>query len=297
MNYDRQTDLLDYFNIENRAVAKTEKCPSRMSDSNCFDIATVDEADIFEFLNADDIENPKEKKEEQKKRIVFLFGNDENNIKAYCYSIDYINQIEPMSHIYTECPEKNKKLKNAHGMGLTRPIIRIDLTSPVYIYLKEFLYVLQHSKERIFLLLPRMFKNKHRTVEATASYGALDITAREGYYLSADHCQKNTEKSLYNIYECNETKLYRLLKLKANKKSPKKLSSKKSSPKKPSPKKSLIKKRSTRSKPKEKERKERKERKSSKKRISRSSNKRKERKSSKRRVSPKRRERKERKSK
>jgi hypothetical protein len=152
--------------------------------------------------------------------------------------------------------------ENARGMALRRPIIRIDLTSPVYIYLKEFLHVLQHSKQRIFLLLPRMFKNKHRKIERTASYGALDITAREGMYISADHCQKGTSKELYNIYECDEDMLYRLLnshkKSSPKKSSPKKSSPKKSFPKKSSPKKSL---RKSRKEPERKERREQKGRK------------------------------------
>ena len=245
----RDIALLEYFNIHRAMVdkesfysytVKRPKCPQNFNESNCFDIATIDEYNIHEYLNATDVDDANERKVERNKRFVFLYGETVKNLKAFCYHIDYINNIDPFTSIYTECSKQNQTFKNARNMVLNKPILRIDLTSPVYLYLHDFIREFK-TNERVFLILPRIVDGKQIVVERTASYGALDNVAQAGAYMSADHCQDGTSKKMYNIYPCDDTLLSKLLSPKKSsskspRKSPKKTSSKSSrkSPKKSS---------------------------------------------------------------
>ncbi len=181
-------------------------CPSDNFNSNCFDIVNQEDYDIYDYLNATDIDNKKERTKEMKKRMILFYGDDLDHVHPYCYHTDYIEQINPLTNIYTTDCKKNPSTGNYYatsaGSVLRTPLLRIDLKFPVYIYLHHFMAVTRDPENRIFLIIP-----SETEYERTASLGSLDYingvpNPDMGRYVSADHCQAGTNKKVCSIYVC-----------------------------------------------------------------------------------------------
>ena len=184
-----------------RFPSSEEKC------KNAFDMIMHDDVDIIDYLNATDVDDEEEKRNELEKRAVFFIGETADQLTPLTMSLDQLLHNLHNS-VYTSNCKKNDNgqyYNNAIGSRLKDAIFQIQTTSRYNVYLRNLINVL-HSNKRVFYILPLMDNGQRIVVERVASLGNVGVDNPLGDiqadYISADHCQDNTERRMYGIYVC-----------------------------------------------------------------------------------------------
>ncbi len=205
----RRFPRLEMFNVMPGYVSRPT-CPNKeavLAKPQCFDVISTEDYDIYDYLNATDLP-AKERAAEKRKRMIIFYGQTSDNVTPYCYSTEYIEHIDPLTHVYTIDCRKNPVTRQYYGTSagsiIDTPIIRLDFSAPVYLDLGQFLSTIRNSATKIFLITPYEPK---LIVQRTASIGTLDVIGGVpnqdmGRYVSADHCQAGTNKEISQISSC-----------------------------------------------------------------------------------------------
>ena len=187
-----------------RFPSTEEKC------KKAFDMIMHDDVDIIKYLNVeDDFEgDDDEKRNELEKRAVFFIGETPNELKPLTMSLDQLLHNLHNSIYTSDClkNENGQYYSNAMGSRVKDAIFQFQTTSRYNVYLRNLIDVLG-GDERVFYILPLMDENGERiVVERVASVGNVGVENPLGdiqaNYVSADHCQGDTERRMYGIYVC-----------------------------------------------------------------------------------------------
>lgn len=136
----------------------------------CMDIVMGEEQEILAFL------------EESTNHMVFVFPTSTAGGYVACYDREYLDNAS----VFYECLWPNS-VRLGMSVQYDSPIYRLDVRDyPVYIDEDNFLF-LKQFKEQMFMVEPNV-----RSFKATISREAIQTNN----YVSADHCQDGTQKSL-----------------------------------------------------------------------------------------------------
>jgi hypothetical protein len=216
----RRLENLNHFvtpSRPNRKVYPEKQLIEDEKTGNCFDIYTFGLNNINAYLKGEKVEaftmegvRPDEDEvedydlppvppEEARRRLVFFVEQPDGNYKPICYNLDMIEKSDLMSNLYSTGCGANGSMANVIP-ALNDPIFRLNLGEfSVNVFLKKLLGALYNTKKQVFIL--------RRTEPAivfprTASLSA--IFGDPGSWVSADHCQEGSDKTVYEILECEE---------------------------------------------------------------------------------------------
>jgi len=203
----------DLDSIDRRALLTQNPPRFPSTEEKCkkaHDMIMQDDVDIIKYLNVEDDDEKRddyEKRAELEKRAVFFIGETPDQLTPVVMSL---NQLLYNLHnsIYTSDCLKNDNgqyYSNAIGSRLKDAIFQFQTTSRYNVYLRNLIDVLS-GDERVFYILPLMDENGRVVVERVASLGNVGVENPLGDiqpdYVSADHCQGDTERRMYGIYVC-----------------------------------------------------------------------------------------------
>jgi hypothetical protein len=163
---------------------------AHISNTQCFNAIEMEEYEIKDYLNAVDIEDEDDRKEEKGYRLVFFAGEDITNLTPHCYHLDYFRNIDDTSFYSTDCTFDE-------GYVYNNPLVALRFSSLYHVYLKDLVDALDTGK-RVFVLLPC---EDPSYIEKTVSLDVIETM--EG--MSASHCQEGSGKKVYAIYVCQGT--------------------------------------------------------------------------------------------
>jgi hypothetical protein len=184
---------------------------------NCLDIYTLGLNNINSYLKGEKVESltidgnrpdedelefydlPPVPPEEARKRLVFFVEQHDGEYKPICYNLDMIEKSDLMSNIYsTSCGADGSLANILNGLG--DPIFKLNLGDfSAHVHLKQLLGALYTTKKQVFIL-----KKTNPTVVYPRTASLTAIFSDEGAWVSSDHCQEGSDKTLYEILLCEE---------------------------------------------------------------------------------------------
>jgi uncharacterized protein YjbI with pentapeptide repeats len=197
----RNSELVSQSQTRNpRHLRSSEKCKTS------FDIIMQDDVDLMEYLNADDVDNENEKKDESEKRAIFFVGEEASNLTPMIMSL---NQLLYNIHnsVYTSDCKPSPDGSQYNPNELKDAIFQLQFTTRYNVYLRNLIDVILNSDKRVFYILPLMSNGQRIEVPRVASLPNVLVNNPFGNnysnYVSADHCQGGTDRKMYGIYVCN----------------------------------------------------------------------------------------------
>jgi hypothetical protein len=132
--------------------------------------------------------------EEARKRLVFFVETSDGVYIPVCYNLDMIEKSDIKTNIFSTTCARDQQMQD----GLNDPLFKLNMGDfSVFVYLKKLLWALYKTKKQVFILTkpdpPLIFD---RTASLTAIIS--------GNWVSVDHCQAGSDKSVYNIEVCEE---------------------------------------------------------------------------------------------
>jgi hypothetical protein len=148
--------------------------------------------------------------EEARRRLVFFLETKDGYVPV-CYNLDMIEKSDIKSKIYSTtcktCPEGActcQDVEHCKGFltniweGLNDPLFKLNMGDfDVYVYLKELLWALYKTKKQVFILTkpdPPIYFERTASLEGIIGDN----------WISVDHCQYKSDKTVYNIQICEE---------------------------------------------------------------------------------------------
>jgi hypothetical protein len=213
----RKLEYLNHFTVPTLPSKKVYPEKKLVDEGNCFDLYTFGLNNINAYLKGEKVEaltiegnRPDEDEledydlpavppEEARKRLVFFLEQTDGTYKPICYNLDMIEKSDMMSNIFsTTCGDSGSLANIINGLG--NPLFRLNLGDfSVHVFLKELLGALYLTKKQVFILQkPTPPINFPRTASLSV------IFSDAGSWVSADHCQDRSDKSVYRILLCEE---------------------------------------------------------------------------------------------